>query len=385
MPPQVDTDDKIFTTTTTDSGLMVASDGSFALPVVDFTPFLTEMGGVPTEGQIRAAQALDEACREYGFVCLRNSGIPKELVAQSFQASQDLFSGSPEDKEKLKKLDPVLNIGYCGFGHEALNRRRGPDLKECFNVRNPQKEGYPGYQGTTPEFQDATSIFWNEIGTLSDRFAKCCAIALGLDTEYFSSTLSSMDLCTMRSLHYPPCPADVSDETNAGSAIRVGEHTDFGLYTFLFVHDAHDKSSLGLQMKSIQGADLGCASNVQRDDEVFVTGWKDVVFADSVLETLEKDETSWALVNTGALMARWTNDVWRATAHRVVVHPEAREHDRYSIACFVDPDASTLCTVHPKFVPEGEEPKYPPITSAEYLKMKLGEAQGVSSNHKKEG
>lgn len=45
----------------------------------------------------------------------------------------------------------------------------------------------------------------------------------------------------------------------------------------------------------------------------------------------------------GALLARLTNDNWRATAHRVIVPDlEAARQDRYSIAAFFDPDTVRL-------------------------------------------
>lgn len=85
-----------------------------------------------------------------------------------------------------------------------------------------------------------------------------------------------------------------------------------------------------------------------------------------------------ALVNTGAALARWTNDVWRATAHRVVVPTaDVAAVDRYSIACFIDPDADAVVAVDPRFVLPGEQPKYPPTTGLKYLLMKLREAQGL--------
>ena len=85
-----------------------------------------------------------------------------------------------------------------------------------------------------------------------------------------------------------------------------------------------------------------------------------------------------ALVNTGALLARWTNDTWRATAHRVIVPDEdAAAKDRYSIAIFIDPDAEARVAVDPRFVREGEAPRYPPTTGLEYLLAKLREAQGL--------
>ena len=88
------------------------------------------------------------------------------------------------------------------------------------------------------------------------------------------------------------------------------------------------------------------------------------------------DAPAGALVNTGALLARWTNDTWRATAHRVVV-PDAAvaAAHRYSIACFIDPDAEAVVAVDPRFVPAGEAPRYEPTTGLAYLLMKLREAQ----------
>ena len=85
-----------------------------------------------------------------------------------------------------------------------------------------------------------------------------------------------------------------------------------------------------------------------------------------------------ALVNTGALLARWTNDHWKATAHRVIVpDAEVASRDRYSIACFIDPDAKARVAVDPRFVAEGEAARYPETTGLDYLLMKLRQAQGI--------
>ena len=39
------------------------------------------------------------------------------------------------DRSTLPRLTPHSNVGYGGPGNEALNARRGADLKEVFNVR----------------------------------------------------------------------------------------------------------------------------------------------------------------------------------------------------------------------------------------------------------
>jgi isopenicillin N synthase-like dioxygenase len=362
---------------------LISTDGTFVLPVVDFLPFIKGkpigFSDTPSDSQQAVAKAIDTACRTHGFVCLRNTGISRQGLAAAFMASKDVFGMSDEEKAKLKPLDPTTNTGYNGLGSEALNRRRAADLKEVFNVRKPSANDEDLFQGTPDGFQVTSTNFWDEIAILSQRFSQCCAIALGLEVDYFAKTMTEMDLCTLRMLCYPPCPVTESNEHNPNASIRVGEHTDFGAYTFLFVHDLHDKSSHGLQVKPIEGADLGMGSLVSRADSMFTCGWKDVIFDDAMLAIMDQDETCSVLVNTGALMARWTNDVWRATAHRVIVKPEARNSYRYSIAAFFDPDKSTVCSVHTKFVPEGEEPKYSPIKSMDYLLMKLREAQGVAS------
>jgi isopenicillin N synthase-like dioxygenase len=354
---------------------------TFALPVVDFLAFQgISAPTMTTQAHQDVAAALDQACRTHGFVCLRNSGLSKTLVEDMFRLSQRLFDTPAEEKSWFMQLDPTKNTGYGCFQKEALNSLRRADLKETFNIRNPSQEGYAGFQGTSQEFQEVATEFWNQVTTLGRTFATCCAIALGLELDYFSNTLTELDLSTLRLLHYPPVSTIESsshDDDPTTESIRVGEHTDFGLFTFLFVHEMADVSSQGLQVKPIDGADLGLGSLVERESSIFTSGWKDVVFADDFLKEIEGDNSATLLVNTGALMARWTNDTWRATAHRVVVKPEARCFHRYSIACFFDPDQKTICTVNPKFVREGEEPKYPPISSMDYLFMKLREAQGT--------
>merc|ERR1712107_210811 len=76
------------------------------------------------------------------------------------------------------------------------------------------------------------------------------------------------------------------------------------------------------------------------------------------------------VVNTGALFARWTNDTWRASAHRVVVpNAEAAASHRYTIACFCDPDEDSEVIVDDRFVKKGQAPRYPPTTGGEYVKM----------------
>ena len=222
------------------------------------------------------------------------------------------------------------------------------------------------FRGCPQRFETVARKVQEVIAHAAKRYALAAALALGLETDFFLRTLDRMDLCTTRYLHYPPCDIVTPSDASVSLPIRVGEHTDFGAYTFLLLKEG----ALGLQIKSIEGGEVGGAAGGEAG------GWQDVLLpaADPNAPTVG------ALVNTGALLARWTNDTWKATAHRVIVpNEEVASRDRYSIACFIDPDAEARVAVDARFVAEGEQPKYPETTGLEYLLGKLRQAQGVAS------
>ena len=133
----------------------------------------------------------------------------------------------------------------------------------------------------------------------------------------------------------------------------LAQHTDFGCITLLFVDAAG-------------GAEAARGLQVRRPASAAPHGeWLDVV----------ADEPGTVIVNTGGLLAQWTNDAWVATAHRVVVTPAARTAPRYSIAFFTDPDPEVLVEVLPQFCSAERPAAYAPITSLDYLLAKLAAAQ----------
>ena len=78
------------------------------------------------------------------------------------------------------------------------------------------------------------------------------------------------------------------------------------------------------------------------------------------------------LINLGDLTARWTNERWMSTLHRVKPPIVAGTIERRrSAAYFHDGNADALIEAIPTTVPAGEEPLYPPITVGEHIAAKL--------------
>jgi isopenicillin N synthase-like dioxygenase len=127
-------------------------------------------------------------------------------------------------------------------------------------------------------------------------------------------------------LYYPPQPPDMGTDQ-----FGVSSHTDYGCLTLLY-----QDSTGGLQVQDSGGTWL----TAHPIEGTFV-------------------------VNVGDLLARWTNDRFRSTPHRVV---NRSGHARYSTALFIDPNADTL--IEP-VVRAGELARYAPVTCAAYLRSRL--------------
>ena len=131
----------------------------------------------------------------------------------------------------------------------------------------------------------------------------------------------------MRLLHYPPKRINAHDNEKG-----AGAHTDFGGLTLL-LQDAVG----GLQV-------------FDRTNRTWINAQP---VADSFI------------VNLGDMIARWTNDRYRSTLHRVV-NDSGKE--RYSVPFFYsgNPDHEVSCI--PTCLEPQETAKYPPIKVEDHIK-----------------
>ena len=142
---------------------------------------------------------------------------------------------------------------------------------------------------------------------------------------------ASTRLRPLRLLHYPPV------ENPKEGQLGAGAHTDYGTLTVLFQDDAG-----GLEVQNLEGE------------------W---VEAPPIPGTV--------VINTGDLVARWSNDRFKSTPHRVVPRPAAMKNGRLSIAFFSDPDPDVVIEAIPSCVSEENPAKYPPITAGDYIAERI--------------
>ncbi len=83
-----------------------------------------------------------------------------------------------------------------------------------------------------------------------------------------------------------------------------------------------------------------------------------------------EDEEDTFIINIGDMMARWTNDRWVSTMHRVITPNQNKagtSKRRQSIAYFQNPNFDAEISCLPTCLSNGSSPKYQSIQAGHYL------------------
>lgn len=267
-----------------------------------------------------AAQQIDRALREAGFLAVTGHGISPAVVQRAFDAGRRFFALPEEVKQRWHIDRWPLRRGFDPVGWQALDPAQPPDLKESFylGVEAIGPNQWPDVDG----FRSALEAYSAAMEALARRMMGLFEQALGLPAGHFDGWMRH-PTCTTRLLHYPP---------NAAAAlpgqIGCGAHTDWGALTLLAQDDAG-----GLQVQAKDGT------------------WIDVTPMPGSF-----------VVNAGDMTQRFTNDRWQSTLHRVV---QGRE--RWSMAYFFDLDAEASVEPLPCCVSADHPARYGPLTAGEHL------------------
>jgi isopenicillin N synthase-like dioxygenase len=284
------------------------------------------------------AREIGAACEGIGFFQVVGHGIEPALLERTFDLAAEFFAQPLASKMALALDKESGYRGYFPVKGEVTDPAAGADPKEGFDIafrgdRDSARDGNR-WPPAMPEVKPVLTAYYDALSGLARDLSRGFALALELPEDFFEAKLDR-PTTILRVLHYPPVER-VADPA-ALPPQGCGAHSDYGYLTIL----AQDSQG-GLQVQ-------------QRDGT-----WVEVPPLEGAF-----------VCNIGEMMARWTNDRFRATPHRVIrVRPESR----YSIPFFFHPNPDVLIETLPSCLAACGTQTYPPITSGEYLERRLGGA-----------
>src|SRR5438874_651090 len=86
-----------------------------SIPIIDLSPYYTG----DQEEKKAVAMAVDEACRDIGFLVITGHQVPKELVEQVDLLSRQFFDLPSEEKSELKRPKADQVRGYSAVSEEG--------------------------------------------------------------------------------------------------------------------------------------------------------------------------------------------------------------------------------------------------------------------------
>ncbi len=309
------------------------------VPVIDLT-------------EADAADAIGGAAAEVGFFTIVGHGIDAEVIDAAWSTARAFFQAPLDERARVAMPEPGYPYGWSPLGGETLTRSIGvaavPDLKQSYaigpvdppthEITDPD-ERFAWSENLWPEhparLRPAWETYYRAMSALAARLLSLMTVALEMPADHFEP-LIDRHTSAMRALDYPGRDDLVAMGLTDSTDERLGAsaHTDYGTLTILLA----DPDQAGLQIQGPDGS------------------WHDV---DAVPGSF--------VVNLGDAMARWTNDRWRSTMHRVLV-PDAR---RQSIAFFHNANWDAVIECLPGALGQGEMPRYSPIAAGPHLMAKF--------------
>ena len=299
-----------------------------ALPLIDISGLRSHD---PVDQHLVAEQ-LRQACEQRGFFYITGHGIDPALISSLFAASQRFFDLPMTEKLAVDKKLSRCNRGYEPLRAQTLESGAPPDLKESFYagaevaandarvLAGRFNTGPNQWPETLPDFRAVMQNYYQAAYSLGATIVRGLALSLGVPVSHFDGYLKEA-AATLRLLHYPPQPANPEPGEKG-----CGEHTDFGGVTLLLQDEAG-----GLQ---VWDKDLGSWIDAPPVPGAFV-------------------------VNIGDLFARWTNDRYVSTLHRVI---NVSGRERYSVPFFFTGNPLHKVECIPTCLDEGEQPRYAAVT-----------------------
>lgn len=319
------------------------------IPVIDISCFLQQTIANKFEETpeiIQVAKQIRQICIEHGFFYISNfeSCFEANTFSQFLKLGMEFFETATEaEKQEIALFKKTKNyVGYIHVGKENLQDGELIDIKEVLNfgsLRAMPKHKYQVDMNVYPtrnelEFEQAERNYFNACLVIGKSLLHAFALSLGLARTYFDAGFSD-PIAVSRIIHYPSLLhyPGICDEIGKTSkqVIACGAHSDYGFLTLL-------------QQDDIGGLQLLGKDNV----------WHNVT---PVANTL--------VVNLGDAMQLYTNHLYKATKHRVIM--QSMDKDRYSIPFFFEPNYETIVDVLPTCTENAVSAKVNAMPYGDYL------------------
>jgi isopenicillin N synthase-like dioxygenase len=284
---------------------------------------------------------LGDAYETIGFVAIQGHNIPDDLIDNLYAQSQAFFSLSPTEKRAYARPETNNQRGFVSMGIEHAKDSESADLKEFWQVGqpNPPAEAdlnhFPPNSeiAETPAFKKTSEEAFKALENLGQLMLRAIALHLKLD-EYFFENWVAGGNSILRAIHYPPITREPD------SAVRAGQHEDINLITLLV-----GASAAGLE--------------VLRHDNTWIP-----------ITALPEH----IVVNVGDMLQRLTNHQLKSTTHRVINPPRSEwGKPRFSMPFFCHPRPEMPLDAIEHLIPAGESAKEDPINAGDYLVQRLQE------------
>jgi isopenicillin N synthase-like dioxygenase len=306
----------------------------YSPPIIAPIPFLDlDPAGDPDA----LAAELRAAAVDTGFWYIKNHGVDPRIVDDAFAAVRRFFDLPLEAKERVPRTPTTK--GYEGNEKHYTDPGSAPDVKESWNCGWDRGPATPAFAANKwpaelpdPLFKDTIETYYRAVDAVAARLIPVIARSLGLPDDFFAEAFRYPGT-SLRVLTYPPHP-----EQPKFNQLGAGAHTDGGIITILAQDDCG-----GLEILNPKG---------------------DWIAAQVIPQTF--------VVNIGDTLARWTNDLYRSSLHRV---KNNAGRTRNSMAFFYSPTYYTEIACLPQCLAPGETPKYEPVISGEYSAYRLKRAR----------
>ena len=302
--------------------------------------------------QKNIARDVDEICRDTGFLIIENHGVCANLMHQTWQEVRAFFE-LPLEKKLLSRADDAhCPRGYFPLAAESLSRSLGvetpPDVKESLGIgplRRPPLEmaaaemefhyGDNLWPAEPEHLRAILTEYFNALEALGAKVLRLFAAALELEHDYFER-FHQHPMCALRCINYP-----AQDKALLPEQRGAGAHSDYGSITIL----KSDPAVPGLEIRLPNGQ------------------WSAAPLVDDAF-----------IINIGDMMARWTNDRWVSTLHRVSNLDSRGTARRQSLAFFHNTSFDAMIECIPTCLAENISPKYDPVAAGQYLASRFNAA-----------